>query len=59
MYLLAMLVDEALPLLFPTALGVSCHLLWSGVPSLKDRQPRPRLLCIKQKGSQVRTKEEK
>ncbi|KAJ8433990.1 LOW QUALITY PROTEIN: hypothetical protein Cgig2_012683 [Carnegiea gigantea] len=52
MYLLDLLVDEALPLLLPTALSVSCHLLWSGVPSLKDRQARPCLLCIKQKGSQ-------
>ena len=55
-YLLGLLVDEVLPPLFPTALGVSCHLLRSGVPGLKDRQPRPRLLCIKQKGSQVKTK---
>ncbi|KAJ8420556.1 hypothetical protein Cgig2_014919 [Carnegiea gigantea] len=58
MYFLGLLVDEALPLLLPTVLNVSCHLLWSGVPSLKDRQPRPCLLCIKQNGSQVRPKEE-
>ncbi|KAJ8446501.1 LOW QUALITY PROTEIN: hypothetical protein Cgig2_027463 [Carnegiea gigantea] len=42
----------ALPLLFRTVLGIGCHLLRSSVPDLKDRQPRPRLLCIKQKRSQ-------
>ncbi|KAJ8420105.1 LOW QUALITY PROTEIN: hypothetical protein Cgig2_011975 [Carnegiea gigantea] len=48
MYLLGLLVDEAQPLLLPTAL----EMLRSGVPDLKDCQPRPRLLYIKQKGSQ-------
>ncbi|KAJ8438388.1 LOW QUALITY PROTEIN: hypothetical protein Cgig2_006306 [Carnegiea gigantea] len=50
-YLLGLLVDKVLPLLFPTALGVGCYLLRSGVPDLKDRQPHPRLLYIKQKGT--------
>ncbi|KAJ8452456.1 LOW QUALITY PROTEIN: hypothetical protein Cgig2_000045 [Carnegiea gigantea] len=50
-YLLGLLFHKALSLLFPTTLGLGCHLLRNGVPSLKDRQPRPRLLCIK-KGSQ-------
>ncbi|KAJ8423820.1 LOW QUALITY PROTEIN: hypothetical protein Cgig2_017383 [Carnegiea gigantea] len=51
-YLLGLLINEALPLLFPTVLGVGCHLFRSSIPGLKDRQPHPRLLCIKQKGSQ-------
>ncbi|KAJ8444373.1 hypothetical protein Cgig2_019931 [Carnegiea gigantea] len=41
----------ALPLLFVIVLGIGCHLLSSGVPNLKDRQPRSRLLYIKQKGT--------
>jgi len=32
------------------------HLFKGGVLSLEDRQPCPRLICIKQKGSQVSTK---
>ncbi|KAJ8434212.1 hypothetical protein Cgig2_015701 [Carnegiea gigantea] len=56
--LLGLLVDEALPLLFLTVLGVGCHLRQSGIPGLKDHQPRPRLLYIKQKGSQARRGEE-
>ncbi|KAJ8448913.1 LOW QUALITY PROTEIN: hypothetical protein Cgig2_030769 [Carnegiea gigantea] len=55
-YLLGRLVDEALPLLLPTALSVS-HLLGSGVLGLQDRQPHLRLLCIKQKGSQNQRRE--
>ncbi|KAJ8445072.1 hypothetical protein Cgig2_022592 [Carnegiea gigantea] len=53
-YLLGLLVDEALPLLFPTVLGLGCHLLRSGVPGLNNCQPRPHLLYIKQKGNQER-----
>ncbi|KAJ8445063.1 LOW QUALITY PROTEIN: hypothetical protein Cgig2_022583 [Carnegiea gigantea] len=49
----------ALPLLFPTALGIGCHLLRSSAPGLKDRQPLPRLLSIKQKESQARHGKEK
>ncbi|KAJ8435715.1 LOW QUALITY PROTEIN: hypothetical protein Cgig2_002672 [Carnegiea gigantea] len=45
-------LPAALPLLLPTAFGISCHLLGSGVPSVKDRQPRPHLLCIRQEESQ-------
>ncbi|KAJ8434806.1 LOW QUALITY PROTEIN: hypothetical protein Cgig2_033528 [Carnegiea gigantea] len=52
LYLLGLLNDEALPLLFSPALGIGCHLFWSGVPDLEDRQPCPHLLCIKQKRSQ-------
>ncbi|KAJ8447062.1 LOW QUALITY PROTEIN: hypothetical protein Cgig2_025439 [Carnegiea gigantea] len=55
MYLLSLLVDEALPLLFLMTLAVCCHLLRSGVPGLKDCQPHPHLVCIKQKGSQNQT----
>ncbi|KAJ8441280.1 LOW QUALITY PROTEIN: hypothetical protein Cgig2_013695 [Carnegiea gigantea] len=44
--------NKALPLLFPMTLGVGCHLFRSGVPGLKDCEPRPRLFCIKQKGIQ-------
>ncbi|KAJ8429887.1 LOW QUALITY PROTEIN: hypothetical protein Cgig2_014167 [Carnegiea gigantea] len=40
----------ALPLFFLTVLGVGCHLLQSSVPDLKDHQPYPCLLCIKQTG---------
>ncbi|KAJ8421064.1 LOW QUALITY PROTEIN: hypothetical protein Cgig2_006335 [Carnegiea gigantea] len=43
MYLLSLLVDEALPLL-PTALGISCHLLWSGVPVRSE--PKKKLTNI-------------
>ncbi|KAJ8442699.1 LOW QUALITY PROTEIN: hypothetical protein Cgig2_001792 [Carnegiea gigantea] len=48
-YLLCLLVHEALSLFLTTALGLSCHLLGIGIPGLKDRQPYARLLCIKQK----------
>ncbi|KAJ8434528.1 hypothetical protein Cgig2_030151 [Carnegiea gigantea] len=41
-----------LPLFLLPAFGVGHHLFGSGVPGLKDRQPRPRLICIKQTGSQ-------
>ncbi|KAJ8422450.1 hypothetical protein Cgig2_002964 [Carnegiea gigantea] len=47
---LACCLTKALPLHFPTTLDIGCHLLQSGVPGLKDRQPPPRLLYIKQKG---------
>ncbi|KAJ8420089.1 LOW QUALITY PROTEIN: hypothetical protein Cgig2_002030 [Carnegiea gigantea] len=56
-YLLSLLVHEAVSLLFPPALDLGCHLLWSGIPDFKDCQPCPRLLCIKQEGSQIRTKQ--
>jgi len=49
--LLGLFIDEALPLPFSTVLGIGCYLLRNGVPDLKDNQPRPRLLSIKQKGS--------
>ncbi|KAJ8423404.1 LOW QUALITY PROTEIN: hypothetical protein Cgig2_030571 [Carnegiea gigantea] len=52
-YLLSLLSNKALPLLLPPAFDVSCHLFGSGVPDFEDRQPRPRLICIKQKGSQL------
>ncbi|KAJ8429571.1 LOW QUALITY PROTEIN: hypothetical protein Cgig2_023777 [Carnegiea gigantea] len=48
-----LLGDEALPLLFLSALGIGCHLLRSGIPSLEDPQPCLHLLCIKQKGNQM------
>ncbi|KAJ8441273.1 hypothetical protein Cgig2_013688 [Carnegiea gigantea] len=47
-----LLGDEALPLLFSPMLGISRHLLQSGIPRLEDHQPGPRLFCIKQKGNQ-------
>ncbi|KAJ8424043.1 LOW QUALITY PROTEIN: hypothetical protein Cgig2_023228 [Carnegiea gigantea] len=40
----------ALPFLFSPVLGISYHLLRSGIPNLEDRQPSPCLLYIKQKG---------
>ncbi|KAJ8441090.1 LOW QUALITY PROTEIN: hypothetical protein Cgig2_000351 [Carnegiea gigantea] len=48
--------SSALFLLFSMALSLGYHLLRSGIPSLKDHQPRPHLLCIKQKGSKNQTK---
>ncbi|KAJ8419332.1 LOW QUALITY PROTEIN: hypothetical protein Cgig2_015421 [Carnegiea gigantea] len=56
LYLLGLLSDEVLPLLLPPAFSVGHHLFGSGVPGLEDHQPRPRLICIKQTGSQVSTK---
>ncbi|KAJ8425914.1 LOW QUALITY PROTEIN: hypothetical protein Cgig2_033855 [Carnegiea gigantea] len=53
--LIGLLVHKALPLLFPTALGPGSHLPRSGIPGLKDYQPHPHLLCIKQKGSKNQT----
>ncbi|KAJ8419822.1 LOW QUALITY PROTEIN: hypothetical protein Cgig2_013316 [Carnegiea gigantea] len=55
-YLLGLLSNKALPLLLPPMLDVSRRLFGSGVPGFEDCQPRPRLICIKQKGSQVNTK---
>ncbi|KAJ8425533.1 LOW QUALITY PROTEIN: hypothetical protein Cgig2_021338 [Carnegiea gigantea] len=55
-YLLGLLSNKALPLLLPPVLGVGHHLFGSGVPGLEDCQPCPRLICIKQKRSQVSTK---
>ncbi|KAJ8426753.1 LOW QUALITY PROTEIN: hypothetical protein Cgig2_029422 [Carnegiea gigantea] len=52
LYLLGLLGDEALPLLFLPTLSVGRHLLRGGVPGLENRQPCPRLICIKQKESQ-------
>ncbi|KAJ8421603.1 LOW QUALITY PROTEIN: hypothetical protein Cgig2_025732 [Carnegiea gigantea] len=52
LYLFGRLGDEALPLLFPPSLGIGRHLFRGGVLGLEDRQPCPRLICIKQKGSQ-------
>ncbi|KAJ8438251.1 LOW QUALITY PROTEIN: hypothetical protein Cgig2_030616 [Carnegiea gigantea] len=48
--------SRVLPLLLPLAFGIGRHLFGSGVPSLKNRQPHPRLICIKQTGSRVSTK---
>ncbi|KAJ8422035.1 LOW QUALITY PROTEIN: hypothetical protein Cgig2_027266 [Carnegiea gigantea] len=45
-----------LPLFLPLMLGSGRHLLGSGIPNLKTRQPSPRLICIKQTGIQVSTK---
>ncbi|KAJ8421718.1 hypothetical protein Cgig2_015072 [Carnegiea gigantea] len=43
--------EAASPL--PPTLGIGRHLFRSGVPSLKDDQPHPQLICIKQIGSQT------
>ncbi|KAJ8421648.1 LOW QUALITY PROTEIN: hypothetical protein Cgig2_019221 [Carnegiea gigantea] len=56
-YLLGLLSNKALPLLLPPAFSVNRHLFGSGVLGLKNRQPCPRLICIKQKGSQVSTRQ--
>ncbi|KAJ8421184.1 LOW QUALITY PROTEIN: hypothetical protein Cgig2_011312 [Carnegiea gigantea] len=52
LYLFGLLTNEALPLLFPPTLSVGRPLFGGGIPGLEDRQPCPRLICIKQKGSQ-------
>ncbi|KAJ8420013.1 LOW QUALITY PROTEIN: hypothetical protein Cgig2_016913 [Carnegiea gigantea] len=40
--------NKKLPLFLPLTLDSSRHLFRSGIPSLQDRQPSPRLICIKQ-----------
>ncbi|KAJ8451487.1 LOW QUALITY PROTEIN: hypothetical protein Cgig2_017878 [Carnegiea gigantea] len=52
-YLLGLLSNKVLPLLLPPAFGVGRYLFRSGVSGLEDRQPHPRLICIKQTGSQL------
>ncbi|KAJ8429578.1 LOW QUALITY PROTEIN: hypothetical protein Cgig2_023784 [Carnegiea gigantea] len=55
-YLFGLLGNKKLPLFLSLMLGSGRHLFRSGIPGLEHYQLSPRLICMKQTGSQVSTK---